>query len=156
MSPTVNASGEDAPGGVGEGCGGAAAAGGAGDAFGGCGEGGGACGWGAGCARTDTPMGWMASASKQISRDLTRTRQRPHAVSMGSAGGTAPHSRRKLEIDHDFPLIQMSGDIVIESEAHQHHQQGNPHLLTEALGTLRQRAPFDGFHQLINHLPTVQ
>jgi hypothetical protein len=77
----------------------------------------------------------MASAIKQI--QSIRTGGRPHAVSMGSACGKAPHARRKLEVDHDIPLVQMSGNVVIESEAHQYDQQGNPNLLTEALGALR-------------------
>src|ERR1700677_4971689 len=51
------------------------------DGVGGCGDGVFACS-GAGCARTDTPMGWVASATKQINRNSIRTRRRPHAVSM--------------------------------------------------------------------------
>ncbi len=110
---------------------------------------------GAGCARTGALRGWKASATRQISRNSTRTRE-PHAIPMGSVFGTAPLVRRELDVGHDFPLVQMSGNIVIESEAHQYHQQGNPDLLTEILGALGQRAPLDGFHQLINHLPAVQ
>src|SRR6202050_2008333 len=108
------------------------------------------------CACSGTPRGWMASAIKPISRKSSRTRGRPHAISMGSAFDAAPHLRLKLEVDHDFPLVQMSGDIVIERDAHQEDQQGYPHLLTETLGSLRQRAPLDGFHQLIDHLTAVQ
>ena len=139
MSPTVNASGDGGTGGTAssDGGGDGAVAGGDGVLVG-CGDGGaagGACGSGAGCACTEAPMGWMASATKQIKS--IRTRGRPHAVSIGSACGTAPHARRKLEVDHDFPLVQMSGNVVIEGEAHQHDQQGNPNLLTEALGALR-------------------
>jgi hypothetical protein len=116
--------------------------------------GGTAGGWpcGAGCDRNGAPKGWMAIATRQISRVLIRTR-RPHAISMGSG---APPQRRKLDVGHDVPLIQMSGNIVIESEAHQHDQQGDSDLLAEILRPLGERAALHGFHELINHLPTIQ
>ena len=97
-------------------------------------------------------MGCMAIAARQISRVLIRTR-RPHAISMGSG---APPQRRKLDVGHDVPLIQMSGNIVIKGEAHQYDQQGNSDLLAEILSPLGERTALDGFHQLINHLPTIQ
>src|ERR1700677_4198224 len=104
---------------------------------------------GAGCERTGAPKGWMAITTRQISRVLIRTR-RPHAISMGSG---APPQRRKLDVGHDVPLIQMSGNIVIKSEAHQHDQQGDSDLLAEILRPLGERAALHGFHELINHLP---
>src|SRR5277367_4200474 len=98
----------------------------------------------------------MAHATMPISRNLSRTRRRPHAISMGGACNAAPLLRLKLEVHHDFPLVQMSGDIVIEREAHQYDQQCYPHLLTKILRALRQGTSLDGFHQLINHLAAIE
>src|ERR1035438_6693640 len=108
------------------------------------------------CACRCIPNGWMASAIKQINRNSSRTRRRPHAISMGGARDAAPLRRLKHEVDHDSPLIKMSGYIVIECKAHQHDQQGYPHLLPEILGALGQRATLRGFHQLIHHLTAVE
>ena len=55
----------------------------------------------------------------------------------------APAWRRKLDVGHDVPLIQMSGDIVIERETHQDDEQGDPDLLAEELSALGQRAALE-------------
>lgn len=169
MSPTTKFAGEEssdagawaggeaagaaAAGVGGEAAGVGAAAAGVGEAEGGAGgvARGGPCG--TGCERTGIANGWMTSATRQISRISIRTRGGPHAISMGTA---APLAGRKLDVTHDFPLVQVSGNVVIECEAHQDDQQGNSDLLAETLGPLRERAPLDCFHQLISHLPAIQ
>src|SRR5271166_2923864 len=88
------------------------------------------------CARTADPKGWMARATRQAKRNSSRTRQRPIANS----------------IDHDFPLIQMSCNIVIKGKAHQYDQERDSDLLPEQLGALGQRRALDCFDQLIDHL----
>src|ERR1700683_714174 len=107
------------------------------------------------CACTFESRNWTASATSNPARNSSRTR-RPDAISVASAQREAPLLRLKLRIDHDFPLIQMSCNIVIEGEAHQYHQQRYPDFLTEDLRALRQRAALDGFGQLIRDLAAVQ
>src|SRR5271170_4415577 len=98
---------------------------------------------------------WLARASSNVRRNSSRTRQKPNAISMGTPRAT-PLVRLELEIDHDFPLIQVSCDIVIKGQTHQHHHQRNADLLSEQLRALGNRTALDGFHRLINHLPPVE
>src|SRR5271155_2116854 len=58
----------------------------------------------AACARAVVQNGWLGSAANKATRNSSRTRQRPGAISVGGAARATPLVRLEFGFDHDFPF----------------------------------------------------